>query len=396
MVLWKALLLKLLAVVVAACIWLPCVHLLYPVSVSEYREPGTIAPKAQLLANRHLTLWGDPTLRRLELESMQKINPEWDFMSRTYFVLALANMALADPACTEQACDIMDAILENTLRIEKEEGPTYFLLGYANRSSWVMQPVRSQFVDGEIAIMLAARRLVKEHLPYRLPLQERVRIMVGRMKQSPVLSAESYPDECWLFCNTVSLAAIRLADALDGTDHSAFLRDWVATAKKKLTEPETGILITSYAVSGKPAPSGWGPEGSTIWMAAHMLELVDPDYAQDQYRRARKELGHSFLNFGYSREWPVSCEGTMDVDSGPVIPGLGASASASGLAILAASSFDDPLYLESLLRSLEFAGFPKVRDGQLFYRASNPVGDAVLLYALVEGPLWRKVMEGGK
>ena len=33
---------------------------------------------------------------------------------------------------------------------------------------------------------------------------------------SPVLCVESYPDECWLFCNTIALAAIRAAVG-DGT-----------------------------------------------------------------------------------------------------------------------------------------------------------------------------------
>ena len=84
----------------------------------------------------------------------------------------------------------------------------------------------------------------------------------------------------------------------------------------------------------------------------------------------------------------------MDVDSGPVIPLLGASASASGLAIMAAAAFDDVEYLSSLLTSLECAGFPAERDGMLRYQASNPVGDAVLLYAMTEGPLWSLVREG--
>jgi hypothetical protein len=123
-------------------------------------------------------------------------------------------------------------------------------------------------------------------------------------------------------------------------------------------------------------------------MASHLLQIVDERFAEDQYRRARKELGRSFLGFGYSREWPVGVEGFMDVDSGPVIPGFGASASASGLAILAAAAFDDDAYLRALLTSLEFGGFPTKRKGQLRYQASNPVGDAVLLYAMTEGPLW--------
>ena len=102
--------------------------------------------------------------------------------------------------------------------------------------------------------------------------------------------------------------------------------------------------------------------------------------------------GRSVLGFGFSREWPPEVPGTMDVDSGPVLPITGASASASGLAILAAAAFDDRDYLSALLTSLEFAGFPREKDGQRAYLASNTVGDAVLLYALTEGPLWRAVL----
>jgi hypothetical protein len=186
-----------------------------------------------------------------------------------------------------------------------------------------------------------------------------------------------------------------MADALDGTDHAPFLAEWVAAARARLVEPRTGLLISAYAVSGRPAPCGAGPEGSSIWMACHMLQLVDPDFAADQYRRARRHLGRSVLGFGYSREWPAASPGGADVDSGPVLPVLGASASASGLAILAAAAFDDRDCFAGLLASLNFLGFPVERDGQLHYRASNPVGDAVLLYAMVVGPLWEEVRRRG-
>jgi len=42
------------------------------------------------------------------------------------------------------------------------------------------------------------------------------------------------------------------------------------------------------------------------------------------------------------------------------------------------------------MTSLNAAGFPVRKNGTLRYQASNPVGDAVLLYALVQGPLWEK------
>ncbi len=244
--------------------------------------------------------------------------------------------------------------------------------------------------------MMAARRLIREDLRYQEPLQERVRIMVERMERSPVLSAESYPDQCWLFCNTLSLAAIRMADVLDGSDHSAFLSRWVDTAKARLSNAATGMLISSYGVDGDPDPSGDCPEGSTIFMSAHMLEVVDARFARDQYRRAESHLGQSFLGFGYASEWATPCQGARDVDSGPIVPFLEASAGASGMALLGAAAFDDDVSLDRLLRSLEFAAFPDEDSGRLAYRASNPVGDAVLLYGLVEGPLWQRVMGGGK
>ena len=40
------------------------------------------------------------------------------------------------------------------------------------------------------------------------------------------------------------------------------------------------------------------------------------------------------------------------------------------------------------LSSLNLVGFPEETKGQLEYHASNPVGDAVLLYSLVLGPLF--------
>jgi len=257
-----------------------------------------------------------------------------------------------------------------------------------------MLPARSQFIDGEMAIMMAARRFIREDHRYQAPLKERSRIMIERMKKSPVGSAESYPDECWLFCNTVSLAAIRMMDVLDGTDHSAFLDEWITRAKKRLSNRATGMLISSYGVDGTPAPSGECPEGSTIFMSAHMLAVVDPSFARDQYQRARDALGRSFLSFGYAREWATACQGVRDIDSGPIVPILEASAGASGMAVLGAAVFEDEAYLEQLLRSLEFAAFPDEEEGRLIYRASNPVGDSVLLYGLVEGPLWTRVMEG--
>ncbi len=376
------------ALLTATAIWLPCLHFLFTRRASDFRSEQGLSPMARELAARHVRLWTDPGLRAEELRKMRVRNAEWDFMGRSFLVWSLANMGLRDPSYKATALDVMDRIIAETLRVEREEGVYHFLMPYAQYSPFVAQPARSLFEDGEIALMLGCRRVLEEREDYKPLLADRVDLMLERMKQSPVLSAESYPDECWTFCNTVALAAMRVQDYLDGTDHSQFLRDWVATAKRKLLDRRTGILVSTYTLTGGTI---YGPEGSTIWMASHCLQLVDEEFAADQYSRAKAALGRQLLGFGYARKWPASADGPPDVDSGPVVPVLGMSAGSSGLAFLGASSFHDESYLSSLLASIQLAGFPSVRDGGLRYCASNQVGDAVLLYAAVQGPIWERV-----
>ena len=261
-------------------------------------------------------------------------------------------------------------------------------MDYARNRPYADQPARSQFVDSEIALMLAARRMVEENESWREPLRERVRLMVERMKRTPSLSAESYPDECWTFDNANALAAIRMADVLDGSDHRAFLREWVENAKKRLLDERTGLLVSEYT---RAASAMDGPEGSSIWMVAHALQVVDEPFARDQYDRARRHLRRSICGFDISREWPPDARGTQDIDSGIVIPIVDASPGASGLALLGARAFGDEEYYLGLLRALDMAAFPMREKGALRYAASNQVGDAVLLYSTVLGPLWAEV-----
>ena len=372
----------------SALVWLSSLHWFFRPNLRDYRQAEGIPREAAALARRHLDIWSDSSLREEEIRVMRFSNAEWDFMGRTFLVLALGNMALREPERRDEYLDVMDRILDETLRLEKERGKFHFLMDYARSGAFIAKGGRSLFQDGEIALMLSVRRLVAEKPEYAELLRQRIDAMESYMLESPVLSGESYPDECWTFCNVLGLTAMRIHDVLDGRDHRAFTDRWLALARQRLTDSRTGLLISSYSFRGDHYD---GPEGSTIWMVAHCLQLLDPGFAEDQYRRARNELGRDLLGFGYAREWPVSWQGPADVDSGPIIPLLGASAGSSGLALVGAAAFGDDPFLCRLLTSLHFGGFPVRSGGQLRFCASNQVGDAVLLYALVLGPAWEEV-----
>jgi len=379
------------ALLLAAALWLPFVHLFYDQSAANYHSPDKIPPLAMSIAARHIALWTDPELRRLELEKMRSRNAEWDFMARCFFVWSLGNMGLRDPEMKPTVLPVMDAIIDETVRLEKEQGIHFFLMPYAKYNEFKMQPPRSIFIDGEIALMLGLRRLIEDRDDYRTLHRERIDVMLDRMQKGPILCAESYPDECWLFCNSVGLAAIKVGDFLDGTDHGEFFGRWLESAKKNLIDKETGILVSAFDLSGKSVSDG--PEGSTIWLVAHCLQVIDPEFAREQYWLARKQLKSSFFGFGYAYEWPGG-KGHDDVDSGPIIPIINLSAGSTGLAFLGAASFNDQEYLTSLYRSLEMGAFPLPTGQGVKYCASNAVGDAVLLYSITQGPAWQKILSG--
>ena len=357
----------------AATLWLPNMHRLHT------RDQASRKELAGALVARQLAPQSEDVPR------MRERNPEWDFMRRTYTVLALANLALGTGGA-ERARLLagIDGIVDATLRDDARLGAEHFLLAYARREPFRDRETRSLFVDGELVMMIAARELVE----LRAELLQDARVRAARiertMRRGPALSGESYPNECWTFCNTTALAALAMLDRVDGTDHGALARAWVAHARKHLVDPATGILVSSYTYDGHVLD---GAEGSSIWMSAHNLLVIDDAFARDQYARAHRELAGGLFGYAWAREWPKGAAMRPDVDSGPIVPFLDASAGSSGLALLGASAFADEEYLGGLLASLELAGF---REGD-HYLASNAVGDAVLLYALTNGPLWRRV-----
>lgn len=379
--------LAILVLLIATAIWLPCVHLFYTPAAREFRTDG-ISSTAHALAARHLQLWTEPESRNRELAKMRRSNAEWDFMGRSFLVWSLANMTLRDPASASENLKVMDQIIDETIRLERQEGIFIFLMPYAKARRFNVQPARSLFIDSEIAMMVAARRLVQEKAGYKPLLDERIQKIVSCMEASPMLSGESYPDEYWVFDNVAALAALRMADRLDGTDHSAFCRRWIEFARKHFVDSQTGLLIPRFNIQGQPLDP---PRSSSMWFVVHCLQVVDPAFARDQYERSRREFSRVVCGFGYSTEYPIAVQGQADIDSGVVIPGLKVSAGGSGLAFIGAAAFGDREYLEALARTLDFAAFPSRRNDGLKYCASNQVGDAVLLYAAVLGPLWGKV-----
>jgi hypothetical protein len=381
-----------LSVAVSSCVVLPSLHLALRPSAARYTRCYDAPPEmARELAAAQVAAWDEG--RR---DVARQVNPEWDLGHHTFFALGLTNLAIdAKPDVRESYRAKVDAVIAEV----RARPPQHFHLAYFD-GAFEDRRGRSLFLDGEVLLMLAARLAVWPDPARHVELVDLAKVVVGEMATGPVLMGESYPNECWMFDNTLALAALAvtahvLGHPVDGAD--ALTRGWLANAAR-LTDPHTGLLVASTTWNGGTLD---GPEGSSAFAVAHFLELVDPTLAKDQYERAKRQLVARPLGFAYAHEWPDAAQwgkdplpvraGMPDVDSGPVIPLVHAGAGASGMAILGAAAFHDEALLAELVTSLELAAFPERTNGALRFRATNGLGDAVILYAMAQGPLWRLV-----
>ena len=354
-----------------------------PHAIARVHQPDPAVWQAALTAP-----WSAPGAPTA-FTDQRALNPEYDFMARTFLVLALADRALAEPTSAERHAATIDAILTDTLAQDAAHGPHHWLLPYADTRPW-RGDGRSLFVDGEVLVMLGARRLIADdRADWRDEMDRRAGWVEGSLGAAgPRFLAESYPNEGWTFCHTMALVGLRMHEVLDGADHRATRDAWLAEARATLIDPETGMLVSEFDLTGRV---GDGPEGSSIWLAATALQVLDPDLARDQYTRAKDHLGRDLFGLGYAREWPQGETTGVDVDSGPIVPVLEASASSSGLALVAATAFGDDRWRGQLVTALGAAEAVLALDPELARVADNPVGRSVLLWGLGFGPVWSRL-----
>ncbi len=337
--------------------------------------------RAVALLSEQEAAWTDA--RDPTVASLHAANPEFDLMWRLFTVLAACDRALAHPDESDRWLALADGLIRDTVAVREREGQRHFLLGYADGRPWVRPEAGSLFVDGEVALMIAARRAVAD-APWLAALGAD---WTARVERDFALAGdglpESYPDEAWAFCITNGLLALRLHDRVEGTDHGADIARWTARLAT-LLDPTTGLLGSDWRADGSPLD---GTEGSSLWWVSTGLLLLDPDLADRQYEGARRELLGGLPGLAWGLEWPGDQHGA-DIDSGPLVPFFEASPASSGFALVAASAHGDAPTRRRLVRALRAADLLLWLDPGLATMDEAPMGDAIVMVGLGFGPLW--------
>jgi hypothetical protein len=201
--------------------------------------------------------------------------------------------------------------------------------------------------------------------------------LVRRFDASPTGLLESYPGETYPADGAAAIASIALHDRATGQDHHATVDRFLATLRARCTDAASGLLYQRVD-SATLAPRD-GARASGTAMAAFVLGYAGPDAAGALWPALARQWD-TVIGFGGVREYPPGASGHGDVDSGPVLLGLGVSATAFGIAS-ARRAGDEGRY-RSAFASAWLFGLPDERGGALRWAAGGSLGGALLFAVL--------------
>jgi hypothetical protein len=252
-----------------------------------------------------------------------------------YSLPAMAYCSLAaeepdrKPQHLKQAATLIDLAIRNTAaELHAPRGDLLNLPDYRRQGTWV----------GQLNLTLSMWRSAAGDDRYTKLNDHLTDLLVAAMTPRGGAPIESYPQYSWSFDTAPVLLSIRLHDHLTGRRRAdALVRDHVTWLKAHGTDPATGLPLSQIR-NGQQAVRH-PPRGCGLSWRIAMLAQLDADYARQLYAAYVKHFWLQRELIAGFAEWPGGRGGT-DVDSGPILMGVGASTAALGISATAALGDD--------------------------------------------------------
>ena len=211
--------------------------------------------------------------------------------------------------------------------------------------------------------------------------------MNRRITDSPILNLPTYPYES-IYIPDMLVAIVALSDyaKLHNGRYQETVDAWIHKAKSEWMDPQTGLL-TSYLSEDGTCSSEI--RGSYSALNTYYLSLIDTAFASEQYQHLKKHFLQTSPAVGIKEYRDRTCRFAFDVDAGPII--LNLSASATAFAIGCATSLNDKELRNQLLRTAEIAGTTFTWGNKSHYLLAQPVlvGEAITLALRTSTPRFR-------
>jgi hypothetical protein len=289
-------------------------------------------------------------LRQGEGDTMQALFPEGWFFSHVLYGYTWINVGLSSesPALRQQAIQEVQWVLAQAdsakgrkpfpAKTQVQHG--VFYLGWINR-----------LLGGLLKLQSSQARSPQDIDRFKAQSAE----LAQAFQAHPNLTLDAYPGEAWSCDQTVALASLALHDDLFGSNYRSIIRRWVNHAQQHL-DPKTGLI--PHKVDATTHEILIPARGSSQVYLLPFLAELDHTFATQQYLQFRQQFVSPTLGLLPVREYPIGESGKSDVDSGPLIFGLGPTSTI--VSIAPAKLYGDSSLFESTLAIVESLALPIV------------------------------------
>jgi hypothetical protein len=191
----------------------------------------------------------------------------------------------------------------------------------------------------------------------------------------------SYADGIWQADNVVCMATLALHDKIYTPHYETLRQDWIAKVGKTLDTNE----LLPHSASDEVGKIQEMARGSSLSLMLCFLPEIDKEFAEKQYKSFQEYFFAYRLGLLGVREYPLYDNngwGSSDIDSGPILWGIGGVASIVG--IRACLKNRDTIQAQKLRNSIEAFGLSITWNKQKYYLGGSlEVVDAFMAWANV-------------
>lgn len=338
-------------------------------------------------------------LQKLVQTQSAKQAPEGDIFPYLLAAHAYTNLALEDaelkPQAAKRIAQLIDLATPAVIRKVRPPGGKLENMGEFNGHGTYL---------GQLNLALACYRLAGGDNRYEQLHKALSSVLHEELVRLSGKPLRSYPDLLWPFDTVPALLSLHLRDQQTGKAGArGVIRDHLKWIQQNGTDSATGLPYSRLNLATlRPIR---GPRGCELGWRICLLANLDAPYARRMYDSFVKAFWLDRKVISGFAEWPGG-RGKADLDSGPIVQGIGMSATGFGLG--AARATGDSRRFQQLLDQLPTVkamlsamAVKDARTGQLTvarlmtyhpeYVTGSLLGDAGLFYCIT----WRRWSKTG-
>jgi hypothetical protein len=306
-------------------------------------------------------------------ERMQQLFPEGYVFIHALYGLSWCELALADSVQDKQ---LKDKAIKEALyafgQIHSEKGRSTFQTDLIPENGIFYCAWRNYLLSK----ILQTDRKFNGHESYEMLFKQQTKEIIEALKLRASPYLESYNGHAWPADMFVAMASVSNYDKLYNPGFESDIKSWLVQIKKKL-DPKTHLI--PHKVAPETGSIIEGARGCSIGLSLRLLKEIDPAFGKEQFDLARTHFITTQFGLPAVREYPQGTFGIGDVDSGPVIFGVGFAATIVMIGTM--SIYDHPTLANRQYKTIHAFGFEtKDSEEKKYLFGALPMADAFIAW----------------